>query len=176
MIPTLQIFNKNQPMQKAILVSSSIAAILLGSVSAAIAAPAVAQAPMPAQPAPMDITDEQLDSFANAYLEIVTIQDESAAAIVAAVEAEGFTIEEFQAIAQTLNSPDGAAAIPSEQAEQFTAAAEEITEIQTEAETEMQAAIQAEDLTVAEFEQIFAMAQQDPALQQQIIQRLETEE
>lgn len=163
-------------MKKAILVSSSIAAILLGGVSAAVAVPAVAQTPMPAQPEPMNVTDEQLDSFANAYTEIVTIQDESAAEIVAVVEAEGFTIEEFQAIAQTLNSPDGAAAIPSDRAEQFTAAAEEITVIQTEAEAEMQAAIQAEDLTVAEFEQIFAMAQQDPNLQQQIIQRLEVEE
>jgi len=51
-----------------------------------------------------------------------------------------------------------------------------VTAIQTDVQAEMQAAIQAEDLTIAEFEQIFAMAQQDPALQQQIIQRLEAEE
>lgn len=163
-------------MRKAILVSSSIAAILFGGMSAAVAVPTVAQSPMPAQSESVNVTDEQLDSFASAYTEIVTIQDESTAEIVAAVEAEGFTIEEFQAIAQTLNSPEGAAAIPSEQAEQFASAAEAVTTIQTDAEAEMQAAIQAEDLTVAEFEQIFAMAQQDPALQQQIIQRLEAEE
>jgi len=163
-------------MKKAILVSSSIATVLVGSLSAAWAAPSVAQAPVPAQSEPLNITDEQLDSFANAYLEIVAIQDESQAEVVAAVEAEGFTVEEFQAIAETLNSPEGAVAIPPEQEEQFISAAEAVTAIQTDVQAEMQAAIQAEDLTIAEFEQIFAMAQQDPDLQQQIIQRLEAEE
>ena len=39
----------------------------------------------------------------------------------------------------------------------------------------MQAAIVAEELTVEEFEQILAQAQQDPALQQAIVERLNNE-
>lgn len=163
-------------MRKAILVSSSIATVLFGSISAALTAPVLAQTPMPEQPQPINITDEQLDSFANAYMEIVTIRNESQAEIVAAVESEGLTPEEFQAIATMQNSPEGISGVPPEQTEQYMAAAEAVTTIQTEAETDMQTAIQAEDLTVAEFEQIFAMAQEDPTLQQQIIQRLEGEE
>lgn len=47
--------------------------------------------PPPTQPDPADITEEQLDQFARAYLAVQAIQQETQAEMVAAVEAEGLT-------------------------------------------------------------------------------------
>jgi len=72
-------------------------------------------------------------------------------------------------------SPEAEAQVTPEQSQQFTAAYERVTEIQTAARTDMQAAIQEEGLTVEEFEQILAMAQQDPTLAERINNHLAEE-
>lgn len=125
------------------------------------------------QPAPTEVSEGQLDSFANAYRAVQEIRQAAEPEMVAAVEASGLTVEEFMAIAQTQTSPEAAPTeIPTEQAEQFEAAAQGVIAIQEEARGEMTAAIQEEGLTVEEFEAIIAMAQEDPQLQEQIAERL----
>ncbi|MEM6520203.1 MAG: DUF4168 domain-containing protein [Cyanobacteria bacterium P01_D01_bin.71] len=122
---------------------------------------------------PTEVSEEQIDQFANAYQALQTIQEDSQAEIVQVIEAEGLTVNEFDAIAQGQQDPAATPAeVSPEQVEQFSAASEQVDEIRTIARTEMEAAIQAEGLSVQEFEQILAMAGQDPALQQEINQRL----
>lgn len=53
------------------------------------------------------------------------------------------------------------------------AAVEQVAAIQADVRGEITAAIEAENLTVGEFEQILLMVQQDPGLQEQINQRLQ---
>ena len=91
-----------------------------GGVGAVNVSPsAVAQLPSPTQSAPVeDVTDEKLDRFVSAYQIIQGIQQETQSEMLAAVEAEGLTGAEFNAIAQTMQSPAGAN-IPSQQVEQF---------------------------------------------------------
>jgi len=160
-------------MKQGILISGSLMAVLLGVGAVSVSPSATAQQlPPPTQPAPVEVSNEQLDRFVRAYKSVQVIQQETQAEMVAAVEAEGLTVEEFNAAAQTLQSPDGAE-LPPQQAEPFMAAAEQVSAIQADVRDEMVSAIEAEDLTVGEFDQILMMAQQDPALQEQINQRLQ---
>ena len=119
-----------------------------------------------------EVSETQLDSFANAYRSIQVIQESAQAELVAAVESEGLTVDDYNAIAEAQQSPDASAQVPPEQSEQFAAAAAQVSAIRTEVQAEMEAAIQAENLSVEEFEQILALAQQDPEIQQAISERL----
>lgn len=103
------------------------------------------------------------------------IRQETQSELIAAVEAEGLTVEEFNAIAEVQQSPEAASEVAPDQAEKFNAAVEQLSVIQAEAQAEIEAAIEAERLTVEEFEQILALAQQDPALRAEITQRLSVE-
>ncbi|WP_187329414.1 DUF4168 domain-containing protein [Halomicronema hongdechloris] len=139
----------------------------------------MAQEPQPAQAPPPEtldsqatLSEQQIEQFADAYKAIQTIQEDVQADMIQAVEAEGLTVEEFNTIAQSQQNPEIQAEVPPEQIERFSAATEQINAIRTNAREEMESAIQAEGLSVEEFEQILAMAQQDEALRQAINQRL----
>ena len=76
------------------------ATLMLGAPAAAIAqgqeAPAPAQSE---QPAPvMEVTEGQIDRFVSAYQAIQTIQQSVQAELVAAVEAEGLTVDDYPPI------------------------------------------------------------------------------
>ncbi|MBE9156659.1 DUF4168 domain-containing protein [Nodosilinea sp. LEGE 06152] len=151
------------------------ATLMLGVPAAAIAQGQEAPTQAPAQseqPAAMEVSEGQIDRFVSAYQAIQTIQQSVQAELVAAVEAEGLTVDDYNAIAESQQSPETAAEVPAEQAEQFAAAAAQVATLREGAREDMQAAIVAEELTVEEFEQILAQAQQDPALQQAIVERL----
>lgn len=164
-------------MKRGTLIPGSLIAVLLGVGAVSVSPSAVAQLPPPTQPAPLEnVTDEHLDRFVSAYQALQVIQQETQAEMLAAVEAEGLTVDEFNAMAQTMQSPAGADALPPQQAEPFMAAAEQVSAIRADVRDEMAAAIQAESLTIEEFEQILMMAQQDPMLQEQINQRLQPQE
>jgi hypothetical protein len=167
-------------MKPSILLKSLLATTLMLGVPAA----AIAQnpeTPTPAQPAqsepvaPIEVSESQIDRFVSAYQAIRAIQQAAQAELVAAVEAEGLTVDDYNAIAESQQTPETATEVPAEQAEQFTAAAAQVATLRADAREEMQAAIVAEELTVEEFEQILAQAQQDPALQQAIVERLNSD-
>lgn len=156
------------------------ATLMLGAPAAAIAqgqeAPAPAQPAQSEQPTPtMEVSEGQIDRFVSAYQAIRAIQQDAQAELVAAVEAEGLTVDDYNAIAESQQSPETAAEVPAEQAEQFAAATAQVATLREGVREEMQAAIVAEELTIEEFEQILALAQQDPALQQAIVERLNSE-
>ncbi|MEO1069030.1 MAG: DUF4168 domain-containing protein [Cyanobacteria bacterium J06638_6] len=149
------------------------ATLILGAPAAAVAQEQTE--PAPSQAAPVEVSETQIDSFVSAYQAIQNIQQAVQPEIVAAVEAEGLTVDDYNTIAAAQQSPDAAAEVDPAQAEQFAAATEQIAELQAAAGQEMRAAIEAEDLTVDEFDQILALAQQDPDLQQAITERLAEE-
>lgn len=191
-------------MKKAILVSSSIAAVLCNTLPAVLAAPLMVQAPLLAQSEPMNITSEQLDKFANAARAVSMIQEQEMynfvdlmekantlpgdfLAFVSAVNATGLTIQEALASPQAEqlmsiakiygpDRPDGTSTgllPPSpELAQILIFVYEKVLAGQNASKAEQHAAIQAQGLTIAEYEQIYAMVQKDPALEQQILQRL----
>lgn len=155
------------------MVQGSLAALFL--LGAPVTGVALAQQPEPAQAPQATLSDAQIDSFVSAYQSIQVIRQETQAELIAAVEAEGLTVEEFNTIAEVQQSPEATSAVAPDEAEKFNAAVEQLSVIQAEAQAEIEAAIEAERLTVEEFEQILALAQQDPALRAEITQRLSVE-
>ena len=155
-------------MKPSTLLKSLLAATLILGAPAA----AIAQAQETAAPTQIEVSEGQIDRFVSAYLAIHAIQQEVQAELVAAVEAEGLTVDDYNAIAESQQAPTAETEVSPEQAEQFAAAVEQVTTLREGARQEMQAAIAAEALTIDEFEQILAQAQQDPALRAQISQRL----
>jgi hypothetical protein len=146
------------------------ATLVLGAPAAVVAQGQEAPAPAPA--APIEVSESQIDRFVSAYRAIQAIQQSVQAELVAAVEAEGLTVADYNAIAEAQESPEAATTVDAAAAEQFAAAAEQVATLRAEASQEMRTAIEAENLSIPEFEQILAQAQQDPALQQAIAARL----
>ncbi|MGB3517084.1 MAG: DUF4168 domain-containing protein [Elainellaceae cyanobacterium] len=153
--------------------SALISMVLIGAPGAgtAFAQETLPSQPPQAAPASPEVSDSQIDSFVNAYQSIQQVQSQAQQDMIAALEAEGLTVEEFQMIAQAQQSPEASSVSP-EQAEQLAAATEQISTIETSAQEDIQLAIQAEGLTPEEFNQILTLVQQDPALQEQINQQL----
>ncbi|WP_008316841.1 DUF4168 domain-containing protein [Leptolyngbya sp. PCC 6406] len=153
------------------LLRGSLAALLLIGFPSAGAALAQTQEPLPQQPQ-IQVSGGQIDLFVNAYKAIQQIQQDIQPELVAAVEAEGLTVEEFNTIAQAQQAPETAEQVPPEQVQQFAQASEQVVELQQAARADMQEAIQAEGLTLEEFDAILEAAQQDPTLRAEINQRL----
>ncbi len=149
------------------------ATLMLGAPAAAVAQ--AQETPAPAQAAPVEVSETQIDRFVSAYQAIQTIQQSVQAELVSAVEAEGLTVDDYNAIAEAQQSPETVAEVAPDQAAQFAAAAEQVATLREAARGEMQAAIEAENLSIDEFEQILAQARQDPALQAEIVERLSTD-
>ncbi|ASC71464.1 hypothetical protein XM38_024160 [Halomicronema hongdechloris C2206] len=158
--------------------------LLTGSLLASLGAgalPVAAQAPpqqTPPQQAPTpsqaEVSAETIDQFVAAFKQVQAIRESAQAEMAAAVEAEGLTIEEFNAMVEAQQDPDSQASMDLSQQdiERFMAAADQVSTIQQEAQGEIEAAIQEEGLAVEEFSQIMALAQQDPELREAINQRL----
>jgi len=159
--------------------------LLAGSLLAffgAGALPVAAQAPpqqTPPQQAPTpsqaEVSPETIDQFVAAFKQVQAIRESAQADMAAAVEAEGLTIEEFNAMVEAQQDPDSQASmdLTQQDIESFMAAADRVSTIQQDAQGDIEAAIQDEGLAVEEFNQILALAQQDPQLRQVINQRLD---
>lgn len=90
------------------------------------------------------------------------------------IEAQGLTIDRFNEIAQSQQDPEMQAQVDvsNEEAQTFEQAVERISGIRQEAEMEMETAVQQEGLDVQEFNMISQAVQQDPSLQQRVMEML----
>ncbi len=109
----------------------------------------------------------EVKKFAKAYQSIQTIRDQAEAEMVQAVEAEGFTMEEFNALADKAlanNEPPDDAAV----AAKFDSAIEHIATLRQGAEDTMGKAIEATGLSIDRFNEILEQSDQDADLYQRI--------
>lgn len=116
-----------------------------------------------------------LAKFADAYRAVFDIQQGAEANMAAAVEAEGLTIERFGEIAEARQA-DGSidqATISEAETADFTAAVDQILTIRQDAEREMATAIEAQGLTLDNFNQILDEAEQDAQLRQRIAEQFQ---
>ncbi len=154
----------------------SLLALLLGVVlslglfpgmAQAVGQSALASAPGSALVAAAPVPAGDIKTFAKAYQAIQTIRDGAEADMVAAVEAEGFTVEEFNALAdQALadNKPPADTAV----AQRFDAAIERIATLRQGAEETMVSAIEKTGMSLDRFNDIMALSDQDADLYQRI--------
>ena len=143
-----------------------------GSALAASRPPLLAQAPAA-------VTATDIPTFAKAYQAVQTLRMKAENDMVKAVEAEGLSIDRFNAIAET--QIDGAAQSPDDMAKiaqrakyskqenkQFKTAVDHIIAIRQATENEMELAIEAEGLSIDAFNTLLEQAADDTELQRQI--------
>lgn len=157
-------------MLKSVIVGIALLAMVLVGALPAAADP-VPQAQDPAA----EVSAANVERFANAYAAIQDTQAVAEAKMIAAVEAEGLTLEEFNSLVAAQQSSDVSTTMPAETAEQFDSAIEQIIAIRTDAQAEMQSEITAEGLEIEEFNSILEQARGDLELQERIRAELEAE-
>jgi hypothetical protein len=132
-----------------------------------------------AAPAPQSFSDTDITTFAEAYRAVQTLRIQAEGKMADAVEAEGLSIDRFNAIANLqLGEPvEGDAAIAriaekakitKQEDKQFKTAIDRIADIRQSTEGEMEKAIEATGLSVATFNAVMEQSVDDTTLQRQI--------
>ncbi len=123
---------------------------------------------------PGGFSDEELEKFANAILQVMTIQHEGQAEMIEIIEDHGMTVERFNEIMmQAQEMPLEQVEATEEEKEVYLEVIEQIDEIQIELEEELVEVIEEEGLSIEKYEEIMQEYQQNPELQQLIQQMLQ---
>jgi uncharacterized protein (DUF885 family) len=134
----------------------------------------------PTQPQ-TEVSEEELQQFAQAYKQIQQIRQDSEVKMVEAVQSEGLSPERFIEISELQQSPQAPqgqetpespqnAEVTAEEQQGFENAKSKILEIREQSESQMEQAIQQEGLDIPRFNEIVAALQQDPSLRDQVQQ------
>ena len=123
---------------------------------------------------PGGFTDDELEKFAGAVMQVMTIQQEGQAEMMGIIEEHGMTVERFNEIMmQTQEMPLEQVEATEEEKETYLEVIEQIDEIQIGLEAELIEAIEEEGLSIEKYEEIMEEYQQNPELQQLIQQMLQ---
>lgn len=133
--------------------------------------------PDPAEIAP--VSEQELTQFASALMQLQTIQNAYDEQVVAVVQQEGLTPERFDQILMVARSPQEAEAenipeVSEDEAASFERAVAQIGEIQNNARSEMQQAIQEEGLEIERFQEIIIAVNNDESLEERVRQIMES--
>ncbi len=132
---------------------------------------------LPAKADTDEFSNEELQNFADAVVEVMAIQQQGQAEMIGIIEEEDMTVQRFNEInmqAQQLPLED----IEADEAEMevFLDLLEKIESIQVELEEVLIEAIEEKDITLERYEEIMTAYQQSPELQQRIQQMLQVEQ
>ncbi|MGJ3252855.1 MAG: DUF4168 domain-containing protein [Elainellaceae cyanobacterium] len=167
-------------MLKQFVIHGSILMLLLG-----VSLPAYAQEQTPAltssgeliaqQSEPSAVSDEELDQFITAVVQMESIRADARQEAVTVIEAEGLTPQRFGEILETQRDPEAEASpdVSDSELADFQRALTQIADIQDSARSRMRDAIEAQGMEVERFDEIVEIAQTDQTLQQEIERRLE---
>ncbi len=124
-----------------------------------------------AQDAP-DYSDEELENFVKAVLEVMPLQQESQALMIDEIEEEGLTVEAFNKMLEAQQKgvdPE----VTEEEMEAFENALLAIQEIELEYNKKITDIIDNTEISPAKYEEIMGYYQQDPELQMKVNQIME---
>lgn len=113
-----------------------------------------------------EVSDVELEKFANVYLEVQSESQKMQQEAVKAIEVEGMEIERFNEISQAQNDPSQEVETNEEEVAQLTKINSKIQEIQTSFQSQVVGMIQKKGLTVQRYQELYAAIQQDEELQQ----------
>jgi len=125
------------------------------------------------QAQPTEVSDGELEHFADALSTIKIIEQQVQNKMVSAVQKSGIEIQRFNEIFEASQNPDKEVDASDEEYEQFNKAKEAIGEIQGEAQKDMQKVIKDNELTVNRYRQIMMAVQNDSELQQKLQEEME---
>ncbi len=118
---------------------------------------------------PGGFTDKELQSFANAVVQVISIQQQGQAQMIASIQEEEMTVQRFNEIMlQTQEIALEEIGLSEEELEQYLKVAGEIEKIQIELEAILIESIEEEGLSIEKYEEIMMEYQQNPELQERI--------
>lgn len=123
-----------------------------------------------------NVTDDQLKKWAAAFKQVQTVDQQAQQNMITAVEESGMEVPRFIELQQAQADPDTELKAEGEEVALFTAASQKIQQIQQEAQQTMQVKIQDEGLTITEYQEVGAMIQSDPKLQEKLSEYMQAEE
>ena len=128
--------------------------------------------PMPGQEQLMqqaeDVTDEELNQFMSAIEQMQIINQSAQQEMIGAVQQEGMEVQRFSEIMQSQQDPNQEANATSQEMEQYAAVNKSIEEVQIRVQQEMEEKIVESGLTLDRYQEIGAIVQSSPELQQKL--------
>ena len=121
----------------------------------------------------VDVSDEELSKFADAYQRIRMVNQEAQKAMAKKVEDSGFDIQRFNEIHQAALDPNTESDASEEEKKKHKEVVAEIESMQGEFQKEMESAISEQGLEVARYEKIAMALQTDTELQQRLQQLMQ---
>ncbi|NIV15599.1 MAG: DUF4168 domain-containing protein, partial [Aliifodinibius sp.] len=157
-------------MQYAVLRWFSTAVLVVAMV---VMSPQIAWSQLPGQmqqQQKIQVSDQELQKFANAMEKVKSIQDSAQQQLIGAINDAGLDVETYNKTVkqmQKAKSMEGVQA-SQQQVKQVQQAAKEVKSIRTSAQQDMQKAIEGEGMTQKRFQTIARSMRQDPQLQQRL--------
>ncbi|MDT0686160.1 DUF4168 domain-containing protein [Autumnicola psychrophila] len=142
---------------------------LIGSVNA------IAQTqPMPQQQkVEVDVDNEELAKFAEAYQGLRMVNQEAQQKMVKVVESEGFEIQRFNEMYQTSMNPNEELDASADEMEKYKATVQKIEGMQGEFQDRMEEVITEQGFTMERYEKLAMALQTNPEMQQRMQEMLQ---
>lgn len=115
-----------------------------------------------------DISDEELQKFANAFQEVQAESQKVQQKMIAKIQEEGMDVQRFSQIQQAQQNPEQKAEMTAEEEKALENLMPKLQSIQQESQSVMQEKIKAAGLSMARYQEIAQMIQQSPELQQKL--------
>jgi hypothetical protein len=115
-----------------------------------------------------EVSDQEIKQFASAFQQIQAVDQMAQQDMIKAVEDEGLDVERYNEIQQTAQDPNQEIDVNGDELKKYEIATKEIEKIQMEAQQQMQEKIVEEGLTIDRYQEIAAVIQNDPELQQKL--------
>ncbi len=121
----------------------------------------------------VDVSDEELSKFADAYQKIRMVNQQAQQEMAKKVEDSGFDIQRFNEIHQASLDPNAEVEVTEEEKTKHAEVVAEIEGMQGEFQKEMESAISEQGLDVQRYEKIAMALQTDTELQQRLQQLMQ---
>ncbi len=115
-----------------------------------------------------DVTDEELTQFMSAIGQMQVINQSAQQEMIGVVQQEGMEVQRFSEIMQSQQDPNQNANATSQEMEQYAAVNKSIEEVQIRVQQEMEEKIVESGLTLDRYQEIGAIVQSSPELQQKL--------
>lgn len=121
------------------------------------------------------ISDSELTNFANAFIGIQQVNQDSQSKMVVVIEGSGMDIATFNSLYQALQNPNAPApeGITEEDKEKFQEVTTELKKMQPAFQKEMENIIAENNLTVDRYQQMITLVQADTELQQRLQSKMQ---
>lgn len=120
-----------------------------------------------------DFSEDELESFVNAYAEVQAIQDESDQKVMEAIESGELSVDRFNEILTQQQDPAKKADATAEEMAAFNDAAQAIIQERQVVEKKMVSAIEEEGIDINVYQEIMVAYQQSPKVQKKVNELME---